>query len=364
MNKTRSILLYPFSIIYGLVTGIRNFLYNSEILSSQSFNIPVICIGNLTVGGTGKTPHTEYLAGLLGREFKVAVLSRGYRRKSKGFLLATRDSKVADIGDEPLQIYSKSNNIIVAVDNNRVNGVNSILESFPDTSVILLDDAYQHRRITPGFSILLSDYDRLFIHDHLLPYGNLREYPRNMDRADVILITKCPPGLSPIQRRIIVKEVNKSAYQNLYFTSVKYDDPLPVFGDQRPFPRLLSKADADRKGAVLVTGIANPEPLAEFLKDSFKELVHFRFNDHHEFTAGEIENIMSAWSKLKTPEKYIITTEKDAVRLREFTNIAEPGKSSFYYIPIGIFFLNDDKEEFDNLITDYVRKNKRNNRVS
>ncbi len=362
--KTRNILLYPFSILYGLITGFRNFLYKSEMLKSTEFSLPVICIGNITVGGTGKTPHTEYLAALLSKEFRVAVLSRGYGRNSKGFVLADQNSGYKDTGDEPLQIFRKHKNIIVAVDNNRVNGINEILKRHPDTQVILLDDAFQHRRITPGFSILLSDYSRLFIHDHLLPYGNLREYPRNMERADVILITKCPENISPISRRIIVKDVNKSAYQNLYFTSLIYNDPVPVFGEPVPFPGLFDRSRMNQRSVVLVTGIANPALLADYLKPFFGEIIHLPFGDHHSFSEKDIEKISASWEKLGTKEKYVLTTEKDSVRLIDFTNIAEPFKSSFYYVPVGIRFLNDDKEEFDNLIIDYVRKNKRNNRVS
>ena len=189
----------------------------------------MICVGNITVGGTGKTPHTEYLAELLKQYFKVAILSRGYKRKAKVSGLPHQHHKVSDIGDEPLQIFRKFPDIMVAVDRNRVNGVKKILEEKPETEVIILDDGFQHRRITPGLSILLSDFDRLMVRDHMLPYGNLRESADNMRRADIILITKSPENISPIQRRIIVKEINKAPYQNLYFTSFKYKYPIPVF---------------------------------------------------------------------------------------------------------------------------------------
>jgi tetraacyldisaccharide 4'-kinase len=365
MGHNRSIFLYPLSLLYGLITAVRNFLFNTNIIKSHEFQIPVICVGNLAVGGTGKTPHTEYLAGLLRKDFKVAVLSRGYKRKTRGFLFADNNSKVSDIGDEPLQIYRKFPDVTVAVDRNRVHGVNIILEKKPDIAVIILDDAYQHRRITPGYSILLSDFGRLMIKDHMLPYGNLREGFRNMNRADIILITKSPENISPIQRRIIVKDVSKAPYQNLYFTSFTYLKPVPVFDDcielasVPPIP-----ADENEYGIVLVTGIANPQPLLEYLGKTVKEIVHLPFRDHRTFTVKDIDNIVQAWNDLKSSLKYIFTTEKDAVRLREFSNIAQPVRSSFYYIPVGICFLNDDKDEFDKLIVDYVRKNKRNNRIS
>ena len=364
MSHQRSVLLYPFSILYGFITSIKNFLYNTEILKSYDFRIPVICVGNITVGGTGKTPHTEYLADLLRKSFRVAVLSRGYKRKSSGFMIADANSKVSDIGDEPMQIFRKLPGITVAVDRNRGHGIETILEEKPETSVILLDDGFQHRRITPGLSILLSDFDRLMIRDHLLPYGNLRESISNMERADIILITKSPENISPIQRRIIVKEISKAPYQNLYFTSITYKDPLPVF--ESNFQRTIPELNDNRikSGAVLLTGIANPKPFYEYLDKRFSEIIHLQFGDHHQFTTIDLNKINDAWASLKSPLKYVITTEKDATRLREFTNFAESVKSSFYYIPVGIKFLNEDKDEFDNLIIDYVRKNKRNNRIS
>jgi tetraacyldisaccharide 4'-kinase len=364
MDDRRSILLYPFSMLYCLVTGIRNFLYDSGVLKSHEFSIPVICVGNLAVGGTGKTPHTEYLADLLRKDFNVAILSRGYKRKSSGFIYAGPGSTSKDIGDEPLQIYRKFPDIIVAVDSNRVRGVNTILRERPETGVIILDDGFQHRRITPGYSILLTDFERPMIRDHMLPYGNLRESVHNMSRADIILITKSPEDISPIRRRILVKEIDKRPYQNLYFTTVKYKDPVNVFDGKEPENDFLTVSGAENRGMVLVTGIANPKPFSEYLGKRFGEIVHISFGDHHAFTSEDIQKIMDAWRSLKSTAKYILTTEKDAVRLREFTNIAEQIRSVFYYIPMGIHFLNDDREEFDNMIVDYVRKNKRNNRVS
>ncbi len=358
------ILLYPVSVVYGLITGIKNFLYNTGILPSVEFRIPVICVGNITVGGTGKTPHTEYLVDLLRKEFRVAVLSRGYKRETGGFRIAEPGSAVADTGDEPKQISSKYPDVLVAVDRNRVNGVRRIMEIQPDTEVIILDDGFQHRRITPGFSILLSDFERLIIRDHMLPYGNLRESIKNMRRADIILITKSPPDLSPIQRRLIVKEIDKAPYQNLYFTSIKYDTPLPLFGKGEASVFRPDVSNMSGTGIVLVTGIANPGPLKEYLKNTAGELIHLDYPDHYRFREKDLETICNAFNRLRSKVRYVITTEKDSVRLREFTNIAEPVKSAMYHIPVKIYFLNDDSNEFDNLIIEYVRKNKRNNRVS
>ena len=234
MIHIKNIFLYPLSLLYGLITSIRNFLYDSGILPSVEFPFPVICVGNITVGGTGKTPHTEYIVGLLRENFKVATLSRGYKRKTRDFRIASASSLVQEIGDEPMQIFRNFPDVVVTVDRNRVHGVNMILEEYPETEVIILDDGFQHRRITPGFSILLSDYERLIIRDHMLPYGNLRENKGNMRRADIILITKSPENISPIQRRLIVKEIDKSPYQNLYFTTFRYKPPVAVYWKKRP----------------------------------------------------------------------------------------------------------------------------------
>jgi tetraacyldisaccharide 4'-kinase len=364
MGNCKNILLYPVSLIYGLITGIRNFMYNTGILPSVEFHLPVICVGNITVGGTGKTPHTEYLAGLLRKNFRVATLSRGYKRKTSDFRIATASSSVGEIGDEPLQIYRKFSDVMVAVDRNRVHGVKKILEADPELEVIILDDGFQHRRITPGLSILLSDFERLIVRDHIMPYGSLRESKVNMRRADIILITKSPENVSPIQRRLIVKEIDKAPYQNLYFTSLTYNPPVPVFENKDKVETPLDVFQNKESGIVLITGIANPLPLKEYLQKTFGEIIHLSYPDHYNFKEKDIISISLAYNDLKSPKKYLFTTEKDAVRLREFTNFTEQVRSGFYYIPVGIDFLNNDKDEFDNLIIDYVRKNKRNNRIS
>jgi tetraacyldisaccharide 4'-kinase len=363
LKNRRNILLFPLSLIFDAVTRIRNFLYDSGILQRHEFCIPVICVGNITVGGTGKTPHSEHIIKILKDRFNVALLSRGYRRKSRGFRFALPEMSPDEVGDEPLQICRKFPDITVAVDADRVNGVKNILKDRPDTEVIILDDGFQHRRIMPGFTILLTDFNRLMIHDHLLPYGNLRESVLNMYKSDVILVTKCPEDLSPIQRRIIIKEIDKAPYQNLYFTTFGYLDPVPVYPEVKPEP-LFSESNPSKPSVVLVTGIANAGPLKNYISDRARDLTHLKYPDHHRFTGKDIEKITGTFNALPSSFKFIITTEKDTVRFREFTNIAEPLKASFYFIPIGVKFLNGDKEEFDNLIIDYVGKNKRNNRIS
>ncbi len=229
-----SFLLYPFSLLYGLVTFIRNLLYDYNIIKSFEFPIPIISVGNITVGGTGKTPHVEYLVKLLKDEFNVAVLSRGYKRRTRHFILAGTDSGVEDIGDEPVQIKQKFPDVHVAVDRKRVNGVQQLMTKIPDLDVILLDDAYQHRRIKPGLSILLIDFNRPISKDRLLPVGRLREKAYEKRRANIILITKCPDRMKPIERRLIVKESSLYAFQHLYFTRLEYREPVPVFIDASP----------------------------------------------------------------------------------------------------------------------------------
>ena len=344
-------------MIYGFVTGVRNYLYNSNVLHSVKFNLPVISVGNITVGGTGKTPHTEYLVRLLKENFRVATLSRGYKRKTNDFQIATSSSDVRSIGDEPLQLFRKFPDITVAVDNDRVHGVNEILKAKPETSVIILDDAFQHRKIRPGLSILLADYSRPMTQDIFLPYGNLRENIHNKRRADIVIISKSPEKISPIQKRIRAKEFDKAPYQVLFFTSLKYLDPVPVFA-KKTSGNITDQLQWKKLSIVLVTGIANPAPLIKYIHNHFGKEVHLDFADHHQYTNNDILKIRAAWENIKSPLKYIITTEKDAVRLKEFKNIDGPFRSAFYYIPIGIFFLHDEKEKFDKMILDYVRKNK------
>lgn len=357
MGNTRNFLLYPFSILFRLVTDIRNILYNSGILKSVEFNIPIICVGNITVGGTGKTPHTEYLIATLKDKSKVAVLSRGYKRSTKGFRIATSASTTCEVGDEPLQIKRKFPEIVVAVDGNRVRGVKAILDEFPETEVIILDDGFQHRHIKPGFSILLTDFSRLISRDYLLPYGNLRESVRNTARANIIIVTKSPPYIGSETRIKTAEELKITSGQQLFFTTLTNGWARPVFNEVPDHILLFSEENKAKKGALLITGIAEPKQLRTYLGNYFGEIKHIEYSDHHRFTRSDLTRIVNSWNTLEHPEKYIITTEKDAVRLREFDNIEGPVKESMYYLPAGIEFLNDESKLFDNLITAYVRKN-------
>jgi tetraacyldisaccharide 4'-kinase len=360
MGSRKYFFLYPFSLLYRLITDIRNYLFDSGVLPSESFEIPIISVGNLAVGGTGKTPHTEYLVKLLKGEFRVAVLSRGYKRRSTGFKVATAGTGFEVIGDEPLQIYRKFPDIIVAVDRDRVNGVRTIMKKFSGTEVIILDDAYQHREIKPGFSILLSDYNRLISRDYIMPYGNLRESRSNTDRAEVIIVTKTPVNLPDKTLLNIKEEIKPAQGQKLFFTSVNYGKPIPLFESSGTGKSGLPEKDSGEHGIVLVTGIANPYLLKEHLGKYFREIIHLDFPDHHRFEDKNIQSILTAWNSLKSPLKSIITTEKDSVRLKDFTDIPVSLKKAFYYIPISVEFVKNSKQDFDNLILEYVRKNKRN----
>ena len=351
-------ILYPVSLIYGVIVFIRNRLFDSGIIPSREFNIPVISIGNITVGGTGKTPVTEYLAGLLMNDFSVAVLSRGYKRKTKGFILADENSTPAEIGDEPCQIKAKFPQIIVAVCKSRVRGVKKLLQLHPETDVILLDDAFQHRYINPGLSILLIDYNNPVSKDILLPSGNLREAASEKKRADIILVTKCPDKLKPIETRIMVKELDLYPFQQLFFSTIRYGNLLPVFPSCTvPEPETLKESKPD---IILVSGIANPRPLKKYARGISVKLHSMVYSDHHDYTDRDILEIEKTFRSLNQESTVIITTEKDAVRLRQKENIPESLRKQFFYVPIQISFNNDDSKKFNSLIRHYVRNNKRN----
>jgi len=361
MGNKRNFLLYPFSIIYRLVTDIRNILYDSGILPSEKFDIPVICIGNITVGGTGKTPHAEYIIGLLRKDFKVALLSRGYNRRSKNFRFVSQSSTAGETGDEPLQIFLKFPEIVVAVDRDRINGIKTIMKEHPDTEAIIMDDGFQHRRVKAGLSVLLTDYMRLITRDYLMPFGRLRENHNNRKRADVIVVSKTPEAIPESEMNGIIRELKSNTGQKFFFTSVSYRDLMPVFENKASEKPRLEDLGCQNRGVVIITGIAAPGSFKAYLERFFTEIIHLDFPDHHYFTENDVEIIRTAWKDLKSQEKMIITTEKDAVRLREFSNIDDSLKRAIYCIPVTISFPNDDKHEFDKMILDYVRGNKRNN---
>ena len=348
------ILLIPFALLYNLATQVRNLLFDWKIIPSKSFPIPVICIGNISVGGTGKTPFTEYLITILKEKYRVAILSRGYRRKTKGFILANDGCTSDDIGDEPCQIKRKFPDITVAVDANRCRGIDRLLalpeETRPD--VILLDDAMQHRYVTPSLTIMLTDYNNMYYEDYLLPVGDLRESPNNVYRADIVVITKCPSTIKPIDLRIIEKNMLLTASQRLYFSTVRYHGIKAVF----PY-ETLSLCSPDEfdpnEDVLLIAGIANPQPLIDKMKSSCRKVHACIFPDHHDFTQQDIEYIDSVFSKLPAKNR-IICTEKDAMRLKTLDYLPEKWKSYLYYLPISVDLLFDQRENFDSRILKHV----------
>jgi tetraacyldisaccharide 4'-kinase len=353
-----SILMYPFSLLYGLVISIRNLFYDHNIFRSHEFPIPIISVGNITVGGTGKTPQVEYLVGMLTKQFNVAVLSRGYKRKTRHFILAGTESGVNDIGDEPVQIKRKYPKAHVAVDRRRVNGVEMLMEKIPGLDVILLDDAYQHRHIKPGLSILLIDYNRPITRDRLLPVGRLRENAREKRRANIILVTKCPDRLKTTEQQKIARELKLHPYQHLYFTKLLYKDPVPIFKDAEPglHPTEIKTSGPD---ILMVTGIADPRPFQRHMRSISPGIVEMIYPDHYHFRQRDIDDILRTYRSMKGENRFIFTTEKDAVRLRKFVNIDVEIKNRFFYIPIEIDFLNEDRGNFNHQILNYVSGNKR-----
>ena len=349
--------LRPLSFLYGLGVELRSQLFELNILKSRSFTTPVISVGNITVGGTGKTPHVEYLVRLLSKEAKVAVLSRGYKRKTHGYLLADKDSTMRDIGDEPYQMKLKFPNIEVAVDANRCEGIDHLIndEQTKDTDVIILDDAYQHRYVKPGINILLVDYHRLIIYDELLPSGRLREPIESKKRADIVIITKCPDSLNPIDYRVLTKAMKLYAYQSLFFTSLHYGAPYLLFGGDET--RVPKKQNSD---VLLLTGIASPEQMIDDVQPNVKSLKPLTFPDHHAFSPRDIEKINNAFAAMPQESRVILTTEKDAARLRNVSGLSEDVKQRLLVLPVEVKFMLDGEEIFNDKIISYVRKNSRN----
>ena len=349
--------LLPISWLYGIGVRVRNWMFDIGILKSKSYDLPVISVGNITVGGSGKTPHVEYLVNLLHKTEKVAVLSRGYKRKSRGYVLAGRNVTMPEIGDEPFQIHRKFRDIYVAVDKNRRRGIEHITHDAAtnDTDVILLDDAYQHRYVKPGINILLVDYHRLIIYDRLLPAGRLREPKEGTARADIVIITKCPKDLKPMEFRVLKRALNLYPYQELFFTTLKYNSMVQVFGKRC---RALDEIGNDTN-ILLLTGIASPQQMTVDLQSLAKSITPMTFGDHHQFSNADAERINEAFEAMPSP-KIIITTEKDSTRLLQVETLSDEVKKNIYALPIEIKFMLGGEKEFNNKITSYVRKNSRN----
>jgi len=351
MIRLLRLLLLPFSVIYGIVVVLRNKMYDLGIFKSTQFDIPVICVGNLVVGGSGKSPVTEYLVALLG-DRKIAILSRGYGRDTKGFLYADQQSTAKSIGDEPLQFYHKFPEVTVAVCEDRVAGINRLKENH---DIILLDDAYQHRSLRPGFSILLFEFQKLQRIQFLLPAGNLREPFSGYKRADILMVTKSPEQISEEQKRICGEKFHKTALKELFFSSIKYGDLVSLFTKETLVSSLLKN-----KTIFLLTGIANPTPLLSYLQQVSTAIIHYDYPDHHTFSSQNLIKLVEAFRRHPEKEKIILTTEKDAQRLFDVTIKELLLNLPVFYLPIKIAIEADRKKEFDQKILKYVSDTTRN----
>ncbi len=354
MNYLRY-LLYPLAVLYGLAIFVRHWMFNTGILRSKSYPIPIIGVGNITVGGTGKTPMVEYLIRLLADEYKLATLSRGYGRKTKGYLVANQYSGSKEVGDEPLMYFKKfKNNVTVAVDENRREGIENLMQDKTDLDVILLDDSFQHRYVKPGLNILLTDYYNLYPNDHLLPVGRLRDLKRAASKADIVIVTKTDKVMSPILSRGIERMLKLLPHQQLYFSYLRY-------GHLQPFPGLELSEIKNKFPSVIVlfTGIANPWPLQDYLISKCRDLINLDFPDHHEFKKRDVDIIIKTFEEQFTRNKILLTTEKDMTRLLKSPYFSRFKNLPLYFIPIEVKIHKPGNEMFDNKVLDYVRENKR-----
>lgn len=344
--KSFRVLLLPFALVYGCIIIIRNFLYDKNILKSARFNFPLICVGNLVVGGTGKSPMVEYLVEVLKPHFKIATISRGYKRKTKGYALANQTTTALEIGDEPMQFHIKFPDVPVAVGEERLVAIPQLLHDRPDTQVIILDDAFQHREVRAGFNILLTQYGDLYTKDFFMPTGDLRDQWSSAKRANIIVVTKCPSNLSEEKKSEIKDELNVKEHQHLFFTSIEYGAPYHIVtNEKRPF--------CHNDEVLLVCGIANPKPLKEYLSAQVGTYYQLDYRDHYIFRIDDLKEIQKKFASINSEQKIIITTEKDAVRLLKFKD--QLLDLPLYVLPVRHKFLFDEGKLFDEKVIDFVR---------
>ena len=344
--KSFRVLLLPFAILFWFAVVIRNWLYDKKIIRSISFGLPLICVGNLAVGGTGKSPMVEYLVKHLKSRFKVATLSRGYKRKTKGYALAKGDSTAIDIGDEPMQFHLKFPDVPVAVGEERLDAIPQLLHDKPDTQAIILDDAFQHRIVNAGLNILLTDYNNLFTRDFFLPTGDLRDQRTSCKRAHIIIVTKCKNDLLEEERKKIIKEINPLPHQQVFFTCISYGTPYHI--TKRDF-RFFD----ERTEVLLVAGIANPRPLKTFLEERIETYYMMSYSDHHIFSMQDWKDIQKRFDSIQAERKIILTTEKDAMRLLKFSE--EMNGMPFYVLPIEHKFLFNQDHEFNDIVIRFIQ---------
>jgi tetraacyldisaccharide 4'-kinase len=345
--KFIQLLLWPLSVVYGLIMWVRNCLFDYHIIRSESFERGVISVGNLSFGGTGKTPHVEYIIRLLKERFSIATLSRGYGRESDGFILGSKKSNVKYIGDEPLQYIKKFDKIKVAVDEERVRGINKLITKFPELDAVILDDAFQHRYVRPGLSVLLTDYHSLYTTDYVFPAGRLREFRSGARRSDIIIVSKTPKIFSPITKRRIIDDLKPARHQKVFFSYIKYKDPVPVYEPDQVFPSKVIYL-------VLFTCIPNDYPLREHLERICQNITIINFPDHHPYNTTDLENIKSKFCDLPSGKKVIVTTEKDMMHLKTGELSAIMKGIPLFYLPIEIDFHGNDREAFDRMILEFV----------
>ncbi|NOT52485.1 MAG: tetraacyldisaccharide 4'-kinase [Chitinophagaceae bacterium] len=344
--KSFRILLLPFALLYWLGISIRNWLYKKNIFKSASFGLPLICVGNLSVGGTGKSPMVEYLVEKLKNSFKVATLSRGYKRKTKGYALAHENTSALEIGDEPMQFHLKFPDVPVAVGERRIEAIPQLLHDRPETQAIILDDAFQHRQIRAGLNVLLTDYNNLFTRDFYLPTGDLRDLKSNCKRAEIIVVTKCKPDLSAEEKKKIINEIGPMPGQHIFFTAIEYGE---IYHVKTKKPSKLH----DKKEVLLVSGIANPRPLKKLLEEHSQTYYMMQYRDHHIFTIDDLNDIKKRFESIEAGSKMILTTEKDAVRLAKFQD--QVTELPLYVIPVRHHFLFEEGLKFDELITGFIK---------
>jgi tetraacyldisaccharide 4'-kinase len=338
--------LFPIAVVYGLIVLLRNWMYDQKIIKSVTFNLPIITVGNLSVGGTGKSPMVDYLAAILKKQYPVATLSRGYKRRTSGYVLAQENTDAIEIGDEPMQFHLTHPDIAVAVGEKRIEAIPQLLYDRPDTRLIILDDAFQHREINTDFNILLTEYSNLYTRDFYLPTGDLRDQISSARRARIIIVTKCPADLSENERFMIMKELAPRSGQTVFFTSIEYKDPYHIISKE-----VLPLSHTEE--ILLACGIANPEPLTDYIHETTNTYEAIFYSDHHLFSIDDIYEMKRRFSDIRNQEKRILTTEKDAVRLVKYKEYL--AELPFYVIPITVHFLFGQEKEFAEIIQSFPR---------
>jgi tetraacyldisaccharide 4'-kinase len=354
-NPVIKSLLAPCAVVYYAIVWLRNVLFEWKILPSEKFPLPVICVGNLSAGGTGKTPFTEYIIEILEKNYRIATLSRGYKRKTKGFLIVNKRHTPIEVGDEACQIKQKFPKVIVAVDENRRQGIKKLLAMTENERphVVILDDAMQHRYVSPSLTIMLTEYSSIYYEDNLLPAGNLREPACEVYRSDIVVVTKCHPLLKSVEQKLIEKNMMLMANQHLYFSTLKYHGIKALFPDNALHPCHLSEI-AKNEYLLLISGIANPQPFMEKVKQYSNKVTEFIFPDHYSFKQSDIRRMDEVFQKMPINSRRIICTEKDAMRLKSMDFLPESWKSCLYFLPIKVDFLYDKKDDFRERIIKHV----------